>query len=95
MVTVVENGPSDQSSNPRRGSLHLTSINSFRKGKHPTIPSPAMVKQSDRQSASILVCQPIWKENTEFKRVKLRFKIDLVSHLFLFNSAMPMFFQQG
>ena len=50
------------------------STNTFGKGMNPIILPPAM---SDRLSSSALMRQ---KENSEFKPVKLRLKIDLVSY---------------
>ena len=57
------------------------STNTFGKGMNPNILPPAMSKQQGRLFSSALVGQLVQeKENSEFKPVKLRLKIDLVSH---------------
>ena len=57
------------------------STNTLGKGMNPIIPPPAMGKQQDRLGSSALVRQLVQeKENSEFKPVKLRLKIDLVSY---------------
>ena len=57
------------------------SHNSLGKGMNPIILPPAMGKQQDRLGSSALVRQLVQeKENSEFKPVKLRLKIDLVSY---------------
>ena len=75
MVIVVGNGHGDKSSNPGH------STNTLGKGMNPIILPPAMVKQQDRLGSLALVKQLVWeKENSEFKPVKLRLKIDPVSY---------------
>ena len=55
--------------------------NTLGKGMNPLILPPAMGKQQDGLGSSALVRQLIQeKENSEFKPVKLRLKIDLVSY---------------
>ena len=55
--------------------------NTLGKGMNPLILPPAMDKQQDRLGSSALVRQLVQeKENSEFKPVKLRLKIDLVSY---------------
>ena len=57
------------------------STNTLGKGMNPIILPPAMGKQQDRLGSSALVRQLVQeKENSEFKPVKLRLKIDLVSY---------------
>ncbi len=57
------------------------STNTLGKGMNPIILPPAMGKQQDRIGSSALVRQLVQeKENSEFKPVKLRLKIDLVSY---------------
>ena len=57
------------------------STNTLGKGINPIILPPAMGKQQDRLGSSALVRQLVQeKENSEFKPVKLRLKIDLVSY---------------
>ena len=59
----------------------LHKANTLKKGMNPVIPSPAISKSCGRQGSSALICQTVEeKENYEFKHVKLRLKIDLVSH---------------
>ncbi len=75
MVIVVGNEYGDTSSNPG----HCT--NTLGKGMNPIILPPAMGKQQGRLGFSALVGQLVQeKENSEFKPVKLRLKIDLVSY---------------
>ena len=55
--------------------------NTLGKGMNPLILPPAMGKQQDGLGSSALVRQLVQeKENSEFKPVKLRLKIDLVSY---------------
>ena len=49
------------------------SANTLRKDMNPTIVSPTMDKRKDRLG--------LWAEKSEFKPVKLRLKIDFVSHI--------------
>ena len=57
------------------------STNIFGKGMNPNIPPPATGKQQGRLGSSALVRLLVQgKENSEFKPVKLRLKIDLVSY---------------
>ena len=57
------------------------STNTLGKGMNPIILPPAMGKQQGRLGPSALVRQLVQeKENSEFKPVKLRLKIDLVSY---------------
>ena len=44
MFITIGNGHSDQSSNPREDSLHLTLANALQKGMRPTILPPAISK---------------------------------------------------
>ena len=71
MVIVVENEHDGTSSNPRRDDCISHSPNPLGKGMNPTILPPAMGK---------IVGQPWWRKTLEFKPVKLRLKIDLVSY---------------
>ena len=57
------------------------STNTLGKGMNPIILPPTMGKYEDRLGSSALVRQLVYeKENSEFKPVKLRLKIDLVSY---------------
>ena len=57
------------------------STNTLGKGMNPIILPPAMGKQQDRLGSSALMRHLVQeKENSEFKPVKLRLKIDLVSY---------------
>ena len=73
MVIVVGNGHGD-------ASCISHSTNTLAKGMNPILP-PAMGKQQGRLRSSGLVRQLVQeKENSEFKPVKLRLKIDLMSY---------------
>ena len=64
----------DPSSNPGRTCLHSHSVNTLKKCMHLTIPPRLWVNDLT------FIWQLVSKENYEFKPVKLRLKIDLVSH---------------
>ena len=77
------NGYRRRTINPGRDTDCIShSTNTLGKGMNPIILPPAMGKQQDRLGSSALVRQVVQeKENSEFKPVKLRLKIDLVSYL--------------
>ena len=53
---------------------------------HSNVLPPAMSKQKGRLDSLTMVCQPVYKkENFEFKPVKLCFKTDLVSHMYIYE----------
>ena len=80
MVIVARSQYSDPSSNPGRGCFsHCANI--LMKGTNPILLSQAMRKYKGRLSSLTFPWQMVkGKENSEVKHVKLRLKIDLVSH---------------
>ena len=81
MVIVIGNGHATRVQILDETDCISHSTYTLGKGMNPIILPPAMGKQQGRLGSSALVRQLVQdKENSEFKLVKLRLKIDLVSY---------------